>query len=65
MSTPPSTNLIRRKPLLMYFVFAFAFFWLFLILEIAIITVVMGIDIASVPSWVFIASSIIGSWMPS
>lgn len=49
----------------MYFVFAFAFFWLLLILEIVFITAVLGIEIASVPAWVFIASSIIGSWMPS
>jgi membrane protease YdiL (CAAX protease family) len=65
MSPQTSKNLIKRKPLLMYFVFAFAFFWLFLALELVFILVVLGMDMSAVPSWVFIGSSILGSWMPS
>ena len=65
MSNPTSKNLIKRKPLLMYFVFAFAFFWLFLILTLVFLTTVLGLEMSAIPTWVFIASTIIGSWMPS
>ncbi len=65
MQNQKSKNIIVRKPLLMYFVFAFGFFWLMLVLELVLMLVILRLDMSAIPSWVFIGSSILGSWMPS
>lgn len=65
MQNQKPKNIIARKPLLMYFVFAFGLFWLMLVLELVLLLVILRLEMSAIPSWVFIGSSILGSWMPS
>jgi membrane protease YdiL (CAAX protease family) len=60
-----STNIIARRPLLMYFVFSYAFFWLLLISFFVIAVGLLRVDVASLPAWLIPLLTIIGSWMPS
>jgi uncharacterized protein len=59
-----ANNLLVRKPLLAYFVLSYAFFWI-LLFSTVVFTGLLRIPLATLPGWVMIGISILGSWMPS
>jgi membrane protease YdiL (CAAX protease family) len=57
-------RLVQSRPLLTYLVLSYGFFWLFLAL-CAVVLLSLGLNPATLPSWLSPLLTIVGAWMPT